>query len=164
MTVSFEQKRADVVAASSMMMKKVKLFLVVCWLVIAALDVPGFYRDLKSDGFSAMLHEEGIAIFTLILLGLFFLFLKWLQPRLAARRAILRTVEWRFSDEGVQIQSDVASSDILWKAFIRFREGSKVLLLYTQKGQANFIPKRVLDASQLDELRTIIRSHVAEHK
>jgi hypothetical protein len=164
MTVTFEQKRADVVAASSMMMKKVKLFLVGCWLVIAAMDVPGFYRDLRSDGFFAMLREEGIAIFTLILLGLFFLFLTWLQPRLAARKAILRTVEWRFSDAGVHLQSDVASSDILWKAFIRFREGPKVLLLYTQKGQANFIPKRALDASQLDELRRLIHAHVPERK
>jgi hypothetical protein len=164
MTVSFEQKRADVVAASSMMMKKVKLTLLGCWLVIAALDVPGIYRDVALGGLSAMLREENIAIFTLILLGLFFLFLIWLQPRLAARKAILRTVEWRFSDEGVHIQSDVASSDILWKAFIRFREGPKVLLLYVQKGQANFIPKRALDASQLDELRTLIRAHVPERK
>ena len=109
-----------------------------------------------------MLREEGIAIFTLGLLGLFFLFLVWLQPRLAARKAILRIVEWRFSDEGVHIQSDVASSDILWKAFIRFREGSKVLLLYTQKGQANFIPKRAMDSSQLDELRNLINAHVTK--
>ncbi|HEY5331224.1 MAG TPA: YcxB family protein [Acidobacteriaceae bacterium] len=111
-----------------------------------------------------MLREEGVSLFILALLGLFFLFLIWLQPRLTARKAILRTVEWRFSDEGIHIQSDVASSDILWKAFIRFREGPKVLLLYTQKGQANFIPKRALDASQLDELRTLIGAHVAVHK
>jgi hypothetical protein len=162
MTVTFEQKRADVIAASSMMMKKTKFFLVCCWLIAAAMDVPSIYRDLTSNGFSAMLREESVAIFTLGLLGLFFLFLVWLQPRLAARKAILRIVEWRFSDEGVHIQSDVASSDILWKAFIRFREGSKVLLLYTQKGQANFIPKRALDPSQLDELRNLINAHVTK--
>jgi hypothetical protein len=164
MTVSFEQKRADVIAASGMMMKKVKFFLAGCWLVVVALDVPDIYRSLKSDDFSAMLREEGVAVFIAGVLGLFFLFLIWLQPRLAARKAILRTVEWGFSDEGVHIQSDVASSDILWKAFIRFREGPKVLLLYTQKGQANFIPKRALNASQLDELRDIIRAHVPERK
>lgn len=164
MTVSFEQKREDVVAASSMMMKKVKIYCAVFWLVAALADVPGAYRSIALNGFSAMLREEGVSIFILALLGLFFLFIIWLQPRLTARKAILRTVEWRFSDEGVHIQSDVASSDILWKAFIRFREGPKVLLLYTQKGLANFIPKRALDASQLEELRTLIHAHVSGKK
>jgi hypothetical protein len=162
MTISFEQKREDVIAASSMMMKKTKLFAASGWLVIALLEV--IFRSMTSNFSSATLREDSGSIVTLALLGLFFLFIIWLHPRLIARRAILRTVEWRFSDEGVHIHSDVASSEILWKAFIKFREGSKVLLLFTQKGQANFIPKRVIDASQLDELRNILRAHVPEHK
>jgi hypothetical protein len=164
MTITFEQKRADVVASSSMMMKSTKLFLVGCWLVFAATDLPGIYQDLKSDGFSAMLREKAFTMLLLVLVGLFFLFLVWLQPRLAARRATLRRVEWRLSDEGVHIHTDVSSSEILWKAFIKFREGPKVFLLFVQKKQAIFIPKRVLDPSQLDELRNILRAHVLEHQ
>jgi YcxB-like protein len=77
-----------------------------------------------------------------------------------AWRTILRTVDWKLADEGVEIQSEVSSTRIRWEAFIKSREDRKVFLLYVQKNSAQFIPKRVLSAEQLSELRDIVSRHV----
>ena len=104
-------------------------------------------------------HQKGRRISN-TLLGAFFLFLAWLLPRAMTWRTILRTVEWKLTDEGVEIQSEVSSTRIRWEAFIKSREDQKVFLLYVQKNSAQFIPKRVLSAEQLGELRDIVSRHV----
>jgi hypothetical protein len=156
MTLQYEQKREDVAAASAMMTGKVKWYLLICWLVVAIPNLLGIPASIREGGAVAV----SARVLPLILMGLLFSFLVWLQPRLAARRIILRAVEWRLSDDGIHVQSNVASADFRWEAFLKYREGKKVFLLYVQKGQAQFIPKRALSEVEIVEFRTLIGAHV----
>ena len=161
MTLQYEQRREDVEAASRMISGKLKFFLCGCWLVLVIANVPTIRASMESgQTFFESLHTNAGSLSIVIAVGIFFLFLYWLQPKLAARRMILRSVEWRLSNEGVHVQSEVASSDLSWKAFIKFREGRKVFLLYVQKGQGQFIPKRILSEAQLIDLRDILSAHI----
>ena len=156
MTLQYEQKREDVAAASAMMTSKMKWYFLICWLAVAIPNLLGIPASIREGGTVAV----SARVLPLVFLGLVLLFLAWLQPRLAARKIILRPVEWRLSDDGIHIQSSVASADIRWEAFLKYREGKKVFLLYVQKGQAQFIPKRVLSEVEIIELRTLIGAHV----
>ena len=139
-----------------MMTGKVKWYLLILWFVLTigdTLEARALIKDGDMAGASARMLPA-------VLVGLLFLFLVWLQPRLAARKAILRSVEWRITDEGVQIRTNVAATDIRWEAYLKYKEGKKIFLLYVQKGQAQMIPKRVLSESETIELRNLISAHV----
>jgi hypothetical protein len=156
MTLAYEQKREDVVAAVSMMSQRLKWTFLGCFLFVVLVAIPNVWRATSSGS----AHDVVVAVFPSAILIFLLLFLLWLQPRLAARKIILRAVEWRITDEAVHIQSEVASSEMHWNAYVKYREGKRVFLLYVQKGQAQFIPKRVLSEAQTEELRNLIAAHV----
>jgi hypothetical protein len=162
MRFEYKQTREDVRAATRLMTWKLKYFFIGGWLLVLMIGLPSL-RESFGSGESAS-GETGkiVALVPLTLLAIFFLLLYQIQPRLAARKAILRSVEWNFSDAGVHLSSEVASSEMKWPAFIGLREDKRTLLLYVQKGQAQFIPKRILDESQLKELKALISTHVAK--
>ncbi|HEY4355540.1 MAG TPA: YcxB family protein [Acidobacteriaceae bacterium] len=148
-------------AAAWAVSAKTRWILAACWTVVVLAQIPGV-RLLRQEGLTGaeILRASSGQLGVLVLLTLFFALLAWLQPYFAARRVVLRTVEWDLQDEGVTIQHDVGSSSLKWGIFLRFRETKTVLLLYVQKGMANFIPKRVLDEAQLSDLRALIQRHV----
>jgi len=161
MVLRYEQKKEDVAAASRLMTYKTRYFLIGLWLLVLVMDIQDIRRSIARGGpLRDVLNHDGGLFLTLVLLGAFFLFLAWLLPRAMTWRTILRTVEWKLTDEGVEIQSEVSSTRIRWEAFIKSREDQKVFLLYVQKNSAQFIPKRVLSAEQLGELRDIVSRHV----
>jgi hypothetical protein len=161
MVLRYEQKREDVAAASRLMTYKTRYFLIGLWLFVLVTNIPDIRRSIAHGGtLRDALNQDAGLFLTLVLLGAFFLFLAWLLPRAMAWRTILRTVDWKLADEGVEIQSEVSSTRIRWEAFIKSREDRKVFLLYVQKNSAQFIPKRVLSAEQLSELRDIVSRHV----
>jgi hypothetical protein len=161
MTISYQQTREDVMAATRLLCTRLKYFLLGCWVLVLMIAIPSIREAIKAGALSTPgIIQNMVAIFPFMFLSLFLLFLYWLQPRLAARRTILRAVEWNLSDSGVHLKSEVSSAEIQWPAFIKFREDKKILLMYVQKGQAQFIPKRVLGESQLDELRALVSAHV----
>jgi YcxB-like protein len=156
MTLQYEQTREDATAACAMMTGKIKWYLIILWFLVVMLNFSGVLASIREGDTAGASARMLPAIF----LGVFFLFLAWLQPRLAARKIILRPIDWRLSDEGVQIRTSVAATDIRWEAYLKYKEGKKVFLLYVQKGQAQFIPKRVLSESETVELRNLISAHV----
>ena len=161
MVLRYEQTRDDVAAASRLITNKVRYFLIGCWLFVLLTNIPEIRRSIVTSGsLGDALKQDAGLLLILVLLGMFFLLLAWLLPRVTAWRTILRTVEWSLADEGVEIQSEVSSARIRWEAFIKFREDRRVFLLYVQKGLAQFIPKRVLSAEQVIELREIVSRHV----
>jgi hypothetical protein len=156
MTLQYEQTREDVAAASAMMTGKIKWYLLIFWFLLTIGNIPETRALIREGNMVA----ASARMLPAVLLGLLFLFLVWLQPRLAGRKIILRSVEWRLTDEGVQIRTNVAATDLRWDAYIKYKEGKKVFLLYVQKGQAQLIPKRVLSESETIELRNLISAHV----
>ena len=66
-----------------------------------------------------------------------------------------------FSEDGVQIESNVANASAKWAAYIQIRETRKYFFLFAAPGFANILPKRCfLDESAIAEFRSLVRSHV----
>jgi hypothetical protein len=72
----------------------------------------------------------------------------------------LRRIE--FTDEGVKTDSGIASSQLSWKALLRYVESSDTFLLYTSPGCFAIVPKRVLQPEQVNELRRLFQTHIGK--
>jgi len=157
MTLNFELSRKDLVAGTRAVSSKLlKWFFIVCF-ATAAIAAISNIRNALADGNASGLIA---ALFPVVILGLLLGLLLWLSPYLAARKIVIRPVEWQFNDDGVRIRSPGSSAEIKWEVFIKYRETKSLFLLYPQKNMAHMIPKRILDDAQLIELRTLIASHV----
>jgi hypothetical protein len=71
-----------------------------------------------------------------------------------------RTVE--ISSDGIKTDAGIASSDTRWAAYLKFVESDRVFLLYTSPATFVIIPKRVLQPSQIDELRQFLQAHIGK--
>lgn len=161
MTFQYEQRPEDFAAASRLLQHKVQYISFVSWLVLLGITLPAIRVAMaQGDAFSHALHEVVASKIGLILVTFLFPVALWLQPSFAARKIVTRPVEWTFQNEGIEVKTSVSSAHLRWDAFLKFREDRKVLLLYVQKGQAQFIPKRVLTVEQIRELRALILAHV----
>jgi hypothetical protein len=67
-----------------------------------------------------------------------------------------------FSDEGVKTDAGIASSQVSWKAFLRYVESADTFLLYTSPACFVVFPKRVLQPEQVDELRRLFQTHIGK--
>jgi hypothetical protein len=67
-----------------------------------------------------------------------------------------------FSDDGVNTDAGIASSQLSWKALLRYVESSDTFLLYTSPGCFAIVPKRVLQPEQVNELRRLLQTHVGK--
>ena len=159
MTIQFEPTSKDARTAARQLSGVVRYYLLILWGLVAVWDVYMIHKSMQEGyGFGESFRYDGGM--TLIVLGAFFAVLLWLLPFLAARRIPLRPQEWNLNEERVQIQTPVASVELRWDAYLKYRETPKLFLLYPQRNVAHFIPKRVLTAQQIDELRNLIVSHV----
>jgi hypothetical protein len=66
------------------------------------------------------------------------------------------------TDEGVTTDAGIASSQMSWKAYLRFVEWKDSFLLYTSPVCFVIIPKRVLQPAQVDELRQLLKMNVGK--
>jgi hypothetical protein len=67
-----------------------------------------------------------------------------------------------FTDKGVKTDSGIASSQLSWKALLRYVESSDTFLLYTSPGCFAIVPKRVLQPEQVNELRRLFQIHIGK--
>jgi hypothetical protein len=67
-----------------------------------------------------------------------------------------------FNDDGVKTDSGIASSQVSWKAFLRYVESTDTFLLYTSPACFVVVPKRVLQAEQVNELRRLFQTHIGK--
>jgi hypothetical protein len=67
-----------------------------------------------------------------------------------------------FSDDGVKTDAGIASSQVRWKAFLRYVESTDTFLLYTSPACFAIVPKRVLQAEQVNELRQLLQTHIGK--
>ena len=164
MTIQYMQERRDFADASrAVSSKRLGTYMILFWLLLLVLQMPKLHGAMREGAsFGQALQYNQAGAITLVAVAVFYLVLIWLQPVIASRRAIPRQVTWNLTDEGARIDNEVASTEMQWRAYIRFKETPKMFLLYVQKGQAHFIPKRILTANQLYELREILRAHIPE--
>ncbi|MGB9122268.1 MAG: YcxB family protein [Candidatus Angelobacter sp.] len=67
-----------------------------------------------------------------------------------------------FNDEGVKTDAGIASSQVSWKAFLRYVESTDTFLLYTSPACFVVFPKRVLQGEQVNELRGLFQTHIGK--
>ena len=67
-----------------------------------------------------------------------------------------------FSNDGVKTDAGIASSQVSWKAFLRYVESTDTFLLYTSPACFAIVPKRVLQPEQVTELRGLLQNHIAK--
>jgi hypothetical protein len=67
-----------------------------------------------------------------------------------------------FSNDGVKTDAGIASSQVTWKAFLRYIESRDTFLLYTSPGCFAIVPKRVLQPEQVNDLRRLLQTHVGK--
>jgi hypothetical protein len=72
---------------------------------------------------------------------------------------------YTFSDEGIKVEFDSATSELKWPFYTRIRETRIFFLLYVTGSFCNIIPKRCfVDSTQLDSFRALIRARAQKYK
>ncbi len=67
-----------------------------------------------------------------------------------------------FNEDGVTTDAGIASSQVSWKAYLRYVESKDTFLLYTSPACFIIVPKRVLQPDQVTELRGLIQTHIVK--
>jgi len=83
---------------------------------------------------------------------------RWTAGRtLRSTPAFQGEIAYSFSESGLDIQSDVATSHLGWGAFTRAIETHEFFLLFQNKAMAVFVPKSGLGGpGEVDELRSLV--------
>lgn len=68
-------------------------------------------------------------------------------------------LDW--SPQGARFVSSKGTSDLLWSDYIDWAENDGVFILTINDGLYHFVPKRVLDAAQIDDLRDTLSAGFA---
>jgi hypothetical protein len=106
----------------------------------------------------------GLGLFSLLAYAAWWLVVdRWLLPRLSRRyynqAAVLHEpiiVAW--SVDGLSTRSPMVTTSLPWSAYIGRREDDATLLLFQTDMLYQFIPKRVLDEDQVQDLRSVAAS------
>jgi hypothetical protein len=67
-----------------------------------------------------------------------------------------------FNDDGVKTDAGIASSQVSWKAFLRYVETADTFLIYTSPACFVIVPKRVLQSEQVNELRQLFQTQIGK--
>lgn len=86
---------------------------------------------------------------------------QWAARKLFTKNPALRQPRLiEVNDDGIKTDAGVVSSQHTWKAYLRYVETKDCFLLYTSPASFNIITKRVLQPSQVDELRQLFKIHI----
>jgi hypothetical protein len=102
--------------------------------------------------------------FVATLLPLYFLYLPWRAKRVYAQ---LRQQPYEFlaDEEQVSWRNEKGMGSNPWTAFLTWREGERVFLLYRNRRRFQIIPKHAIaDAAAIDGFRALLRRRISERK
>jgi len=103
-----------------------------------------------------------------VLLGAFYLMLVPSAHRATARKALandpsLRGPQSRSVDEtGLHVRGAGFAQDFAWSDIVRVVETPDFFLFYYNKRAAHYMPKRVLDAAAIEQVRALIRAKLPD--
>jgi hypothetical protein len=138
-----------------------RLFLWIAGLSTAVV-VFGFLVKPSVQAAKALLPFLGLVVAWIAIL--------WILPRWAMRRQFLRQPGAHgqrtvlLDASGVHWRWNGGSSDIEWRNYIRSVEGKNQILFYTSPACFNILPKRVIAAEQLSELRSLLVQNIQARK
>lgn len=71
---------------------------------------------------------------------------------------------YTFSDEGIKIEFDAATSELKWPFYTRIKETAAFFLLFVTGSFCNIIPKRCfVDSAQLESFRLLVRARAQKY-
>jgi hypothetical protein len=114
--------------------------------------------------------EMGKGLLPFFGLVIMWLGILWVLPWWLMRRQFLRQPGAHgprtviFDDSGTHWRWNGGSSDVEWRNYIRSVEGNNQILFYTSPACFNILPKRPLAASQLNELRELLKQRIPNDK
>jgi hypothetical protein len=139
------------------------------WLGVAgmvALAIALLEALWPSPGARAMVWETLMVTLAFAALAAAFRFLY--MPRRARavhRRLQQRPYELEFDDEHLVWRSDTGSGGNPWSAFVKWREGSRVFLLYRSRTRFQIIPKKAFaNGAAIDAFRGLLRRRIPSRK
>jgi len=97
-----------------------------------------------------------------------FLFFLFTFSRISHRRrfrkikALQLPVQINLDDEGIAYASANGQSKISWRAIEAWSESDRVFLIYTQPNLFYVVPKRVLVADPIAELRMLLKERIGQ--
>jgi uncharacterized membrane protein (DUF485 family) len=139
------------------------------WLVVILLAVLIFRRDplatTSDSGLAAgMFIGVGVTLLCLALVGVYARYFG--EPRRHKRlyqqyKAMQRTQQLSWSDEGLVLASEQGSTRIDWPELIKWMEGNGLILLYLSDALYLIIPQRCFpDAETHSSFRSAVQAHV----
>ena len=85
--------------------------------------------------------------------------------KVVADERVKRGVNYGFSDNGIHVESSVATADLQWAAIRQALETRSAFLLFPGTNVAHTLPKRCFtDAAELAKMRELLRAHVPKAK
>lgn len=92
------------------------------------------------------------------------LFRRSLKKQLDSNRITQAPNEILIDDEGVRTSSEFGNSNLPWQNIFKAAEGKKAYYVYIAKGQAFFIPKRLMSADEEETLQALLKRHLPPDK
>ena len=72
-------------------------------------------------------------------------------------------IEWKFSEEKINLRSNVGCSEVLWEAFIKVIETNEGFLFYHQKLIFHWLPYSSLQPETIEAIRRFCQVHQVEY-
>lgn len=104
----------------------------------------------------------------IVLLGMFWMFIFWGSPWLAARSQFWKQPSAQgprtllLDAAGIHWQWSGGSADVEWRHFVRFQETKNQFLLYSSPAIVNVVPKRALTLDQMVAFRQLITENLPQ--
>jgi len=94
-----------------------------------------------------------------VVLTYLFVYKPWSYRRIYRKQPSLHEpVSIDFGESGMAYSSEHSQGEVPWRMFIKWREGTRLFLVYSAPNLFHIIPKRLLDADGADRLRALLQS------
>ena len=79
----------------------------------------------------------------------------------ANNKALQQTINYRFSSEGIDVSAAQSHGHMNWQGIVNAYETKHNFLLFISKNQMYTIPRRCLDAEQINSFRSLLKDHLS---
>lgn len=135
----------------------------ICWLLFVALLLGSLFTpalQLRGTPFAPLFY---LCVGVVIALPFFQYFVGasvFARRAYAAQKTLQHPITVSWSTEGFRSTAQQGDWNIPWGDYLKWAENEKVILLYQGPRLFNMLPKRVLTASQIDDLRHMVSANV----
>jgi YcxB-like protein len=111
-------------------------------------------------------HGFGLAGWTWLGASAVFAMAAYEVPRMQVRRGLNNNpsaqgeIVFRCDGAGTSSTYSTGKSQLEWRAYTRYKETDQLFLMFFSSGRCICLPKRVMSAGQIEELRGLLRTQI----